>query len=321
MKKDLAPIILFVFNRPEHTKKTLEALLANELASESDLYIYADGPKPEATEDQLKKISDTRSVCKKINGFKSVQIIESEINKGLANNIITGVTDIVNKFGKIIVLEDDIVTSKFFLNYMNEALDKYENEKKIWEISGWMYPINSGEINKCGLYSVMSCWGWATWKDRWNQVNFDPEYYIKKFDKLQIKKFSFDYKADFWLQILLNYQNVYKTWAIFFYATIFDNNGLCLAPYKSLTKNVGFDNSGEHTITNSVMKEEFNEARIQCFPSIISEDINLTQKVSEYINNSYSKKLKLKYFLCHIHVYSICRKILKKIKGIGFIQP
>ena len=143
-----APIVLFVYNRPEHTRQTLEALAANTLAQESDLFIYADGPKEDATEEQLERIRKVRAIVRSQQGCKSVTVIESDTNKGLAASIILGVTETVNKYGRIIVLEDDIVTGKYFLEYMNTALKKYENEKQVWEITGFRSPVQ-GEGSSC----------------------------------------------------------------------------------------------------------------------------------------------------------------------------
>ena len=141
----LAPIILFVYNRPWHTQQTVEALQKNELSSESDLVIFADGPKANATEEQKEKISQVREYTHKISAFKSVTIYEKEINCGLANSVIAGVTEIINKFGKVIVVEDDLVTSRYFLNFMNETLDFFENDEWIFSVSGYNY---SSEILK-----------------------------------------------------------------------------------------------------------------------------------------------------------------------------
>ena len=160
----LAPIVLFTYNRPLHTKQTVQALQKNYLASESELYIYSDGPKDKnATE----KVREVREYIKSIDGFKKVTIFERDKNLGLANNIISGVTKIVNEYGKIIVLEDDIVTSKYFLKFMNEALEIYMNEKKVWHISGWNYPLDKDGLGDIFLWRGMNCWGWATWSDRW----------------------------------------------------------------------------------------------------------------------------------------------------------
>ena len=140
----LAPIVLFVYNRPWHTQQTVEALQKNELAAESDLYIFADGPKTANDE----KVNEVRKYIKTITGFKSVTIFEKEKNCGLANSVIAGVTEIINKFGEVIVVEDDIVTSKYFLKFINEALDFFANDPKIFSISGYTYSDKIMKIPK-----------------------------------------------------------------------------------------------------------------------------------------------------------------------------
>ena len=147
----LAPIVLFVYNRPNHTQKVIDALKNNPEAKDSELFVYCDGAKENASEIEKKQIEETRKIIRGIMGFKSVTMIESKENKGLACSIIEGVTEIVKKFDKIIVLEDDIVTSKGFLNYMNTALNIYKNNKKIMHqiytpLMGMMHIAN---INFC----------------------------------------------------------------------------------------------------------------------------------------------------------------------------
>ena len=140
---DKAPIVLFVYNRIEHTKITIEALKNNIYADESDLYIFSDGPKNEGA---FEKVNEIRKILRNISGFRNVYIIEREKNYGLADNIISGVTEIVNKYKKVIVLEDDIVTSKYFLKFMNDSLDRYENNNEVMSVSGYISPIKSDNL-------------------------------------------------------------------------------------------------------------------------------------------------------------------------------
>lgn len=241
-----APIILFIYNRPDHTRQTLEALSSNMLAQDSDLFIYADGAKENATPEQLEKIRQTREVARSRQWCKTVTVIESEKNKGLAASIISGVTEIANKYGAVIVLEDDIVTGKYFLEYMNTALEKYKDEKKVWHIAGWRDPVKRAKEGASYFYPTMDCWGWATWADRWQYFKKDVAYYQSVFtDEM---KFHFDIEGTYgnWAQIEDNASGKINTWAIFWYATIFLQDGLCLAPTKSLVRNIGLDNSGVH---------------------------------------------------------------------------
>ena len=133
----LAPVLLFVYNRPFHTRKVIEALQVNEYSLQTNLIIYSD-----ASNDPFNlEVIQTRNYLKNVGGFKSISIIERQENWGLAKNIIDGVTSIVNRYGKVIILEDDLVVSPYFLKYMNEALDLYEKEEKVISIHGYVYPV------------------------------------------------------------------------------------------------------------------------------------------------------------------------------------
>jgi len=239
----LAPIVLFVYNRPWHTQQTIESLQKNELAQESELFIYCDAAKNESAK---QVVDEVRSYIKSIDGFKRITIIEREKNWGLADSIIDGVTTIVNQYGKVIVLEDDLVTSPYFLKFMNEALDFYQNEEKVWHISGWNYPINSDELNDVFLWRVMNCWGWATWADKWQYYEKNIDSIMTSFSKSDKKAFNLDGVENFYSQVEANKQKKINTWAIFWYGSIFKNNGLCLNPVHTFVDNIGHDGSGVH---------------------------------------------------------------------------
>nr|WP_320166838.1 methyltransferase domain-containing protein [uncultured Methylophaga sp.] len=246
---DCAPIILFVYNRPWHTKQTVEALQKNSLAAGSELFIYSDAAKSESAK---KDVDEVRGYIRTITGFKKLTIIEREKNWGLADSIIDGVTDVINRFGRIIVLEDDIVTSPYFLQFMNDALGFYQNEKNVWHISGWNYPIPSDGIHDVFLSRLMSCWGWATWADRWMFYEKNSDSIIASFKKEDINAFNIDGEANFFEQVVQNKKGTINTWAIFWYAVIFQNNGLCLSPVTSYVLNIGLDGSGENCATTDV---------------------------------------------------------------------
>ena len=241
---NLAPIVLFVYNRPEHTKKTIQALQANTLASDSELFIYTDAAKNEEAMDSVKRV---REGISNLSGFKEVTIIVQKKNIGLANSIISGVSDIVNRYGKIIVLEDDIVTSPEFLTFMNKALNHYQNIDHVWHISGWNYPIPTmPACDDTFLWPIMNCWGWATWRDKWQHFEKNVDNLTDTFTKKDISKFNFNGNINLWSQVLGNKSEDINTWAIFWYATIFKRNGLCLNPTYSYVENIGFDGSGVH---------------------------------------------------------------------------
>lgn len=295
----LTPIILFIYNRPDHTKQTLEALSNNTLASQSDLFIFADGPKNTASKEQLESIKQTRKVAASEKWCKTVTLIEFETNKGLARSIIEGVTEIINKYGKAIILEDDIVTGKYFLEYMNEALEKYQGNKEVWHVTGWRDPIKHTKKNKAYFYPTMDCWSWATWTDRWQYFKKDPLYYKSIFSPQMIESFNVDNTdKGMFSQIEDNITGKINTWAIFWYATIFVNNGLCLGPTKSLCKNIGFDNSGVHCGTNSA--EEIIETidnKIQVFPKKIELDKKEFSKNKKFNIKKNKEKINLTFII------------------------
>ncbi len=242
----LAPVIIFTYNRPKHIQQTIQALQKNHLAENSEVFIYSDGAKNDKSRTNVNLV---RNYLKTINGFKTITIIERNKNWGLANNIINGVTDIINKYGNAIVLEDDLVTSPYFLDFMNKALDFYIDKKQIWHISAWVYPTNLIQKNynqDVFLWRMMNCCGWATWRDRWRYFEKIPDKLINNFSKKDIHKFNLDGISNHWNQVLDNRNHILNTWAIFWYATIFKQNGLCLNPTISYLSNIGHDGSGTH---------------------------------------------------------------------------
>lgn len=245
---NFAPVVLFVYARPEHTKKTILALLENDLAKKTDLIIYSDYAK---TDRDKPNVDAVRCIINEIVGFNSVKVIHRKSNFGLAANIIDGVSKICSEYGKAIILEDDIVVDKSFLSFMNDALLKYKDNKNVWHIAGWNYPINSNDISEDAYFwNVMNCWGWATWEDCWDKFEKNPEKLKKTWSTDKIHKFNLDGIENFWAQVEGNLEGKMNTWAVFWYATIFENEGLCLNPTVSLVKNIGIDGSGENCSFN-----------------------------------------------------------------------
>ncbi|OPA80472.1 sugar transferase [Paenibacillus selenitireducens] len=182
--RSLAPIILFVYNRPDETRRTLDALRKNDLAEQSELIIFSDAPK---NSNEVSRVNDVRTLISNISGFKQVTIIEQRYNKGLANSIINGVNEIIKAQNKVIVLEDDLITSRLFLTYMNNCLDFYEENKTIWSISGFTPNLAIPPDYKHDIYLTMrACsWGWATWKDRWINIDWN----INNYHQVSQKKY------------------------------------------------------------------------------------------------------------------------------------
>jgi hypothetical protein len=277
----IAPIVLFTYNRLWHTQQTVEALQKNELANESALFIYSDGGKDEKSCEQ---VSELRAFLKTIVGFKSIHIVAREKNYGLADNIIDGVTEIVNKFGRIIVLEDDMVTSPYFLRYMNSNLELYKDDDRVASIHGYLYPINQELLNPFFIKGS-DCWGWATWKEKWALFEKDGFQLLKELESKNIT-YEFDFNGSYPYTKMLKDQIAGKnnSWAIRWYASTFLSNMLTLYPPCSYLENIGFDNSGTHCGNTTKLNVQVCSKKIQYKKSDINE--------SKEMKNLFSKFLK-----------------------------
>lgn len=300
----LAPILFLVYNRPVHTRKTVEALKKNELASQSELFICSDGAK---NDDALQQVKEVRDYIKTIEGFKKITIIEQDKNIGLSRAMISGVTKVVNEYGKIIVLEDDINTSPYFLKFMNEALEFYKDKDKVWHVSGWCHPIDTDNLEDAFLWRCMNCWGWATWADKWRYFEKNPDNLVSTWKKDDIDRFNLDGTHDFWSQVTQNRDGIIDSWAIFWYATIFSRQGLCVNPFISQVENIGFDGSGENCIS-SIDQQSLNTDKY-------FKNFTLP---SDYIENYFMVEQIKRYYLDQLLIKN---RIFKKIKKIlNFIQ-
>lgn len=273
-----APIVLFVYNRLWHTQQTIEALLKNEHAAESDLIIFSDAPKNEDTEHQVREV---RSFIRQVNGFKQVEIVERENNWGLAKSIINGVTDIIGQYGRIIVLEDDIYTSPFFLKYMNDALDYYENDDKVVCIHGWMWPEDR-EYSPFFLRGT-DCWGWATWKKGWDLFEEDGKTLLEKLREKKLCR-EFDLNGAYGYTQMLKDQIKGKnnSWAVRWHASAFIQDKLCLHPGVSLVKNIGNDASGTHCEDTDSYSTELCNKPIDVVVSPVKENILMVEKKAAF---------------------------------------
>ena len=275
MTENLAPIVLFVYNRPQHTKRTIEALANNELASDSDLIIYADGPKFNASEEELRNINMVRTLFENQTlQFKSVKLIKSDSNIGLASSIHRGVTAVLNQYENIIVLEDDLVTFQGFLRFMNEALYVYKDKSNVYSVNGYMFPVDF-DVNKSVLLPYTSTWGWGTWRSRW--TIFDNDMSLKETIKSNdFIKSRFDL-ANYSYVDMLDFKN--NSWGIKWYYSVFVRGGLGVFPTFSLLDNIGNDGSGENkSECNYLLTANAN------YVTVVEEDVIDLRFWSEYLN-------------------------------------
>lgn len=281
----LAPIALFVYNRPEHTRRTLKFLQQNQLAAESRLFIFSDGPKNAAQE---KLVAEVRQLIHEIEGFKSVEIIERTENMGLANSIIDGVSKLLKEYGRIIVLEDDLITSPYTLRYFNEALDHYEQEEQVMHIGAYMYPLPQEQIQtlpQTFFFRVSGSWGWATWARAWKHFNPDIQYLMDQFDAPKKHQFAIEGTMNFWKQMKEFKNGKNNSWAIRWYASIFLKGGLTLNPSRSLVHNIGHDGTGVHSGKNDIYSVSISNELITQFPDKVMEHPEAYQAIKHFLKH------------------------------------
>jgi len=280
--QNLAPIALFVYNRPEHTRRTVSYLQRNLLADESRLFIFSDAPK---TDDDKAKVEQVRNFIKDITGFKSVKIIERKENLGLANSIISGVTQLVAEYGKIIVFEDDLLSSPHTLEYFNEGLNRFAKEEKVMHIGAYMYELADKSLPQTFLWRAATSWGWATWARAWNHFEDDVDVLLGQFNKQKTDQFSINGTMNFWKQLTGFKAGKNDSWAIRWYASIFLKGGLTLNPSTSLIQNIGNDGSGVHSNKEDMYQVRIGKTAIRQFPTEIKEDPQAYAAIKNFLKN------------------------------------
>ena len=280
--QNLAPIALFVYNRPDHTRRTISYLQQNLLADESRLYIFCDAAKTDADKP---KVEQVRQLVKDVSGFKSVKVILRNHNLGLAESIISGVTQLVYEYGKVIVFEDDLLSSPYTLQYFNDALTKYANQEQVMHIGAYMYNLHDKKLPETFFYRAATSWGWATWARAWKNFEPDVDKLIAQFDMLKIARFSIEGKMNFWKQIEQFKAGKNNSWAIRWYASIFLKNGLTLNPSQSLIQNIGHDGTGVHSNKEDMYHVQIARKQVTQFPDTIEENEEAYKAIKNFLAN------------------------------------
>lgn len=289
----VAPIIIFAYDRPEHLRRTIEALAKNVFAGESELYIFCDGPKADASEERKLRIKQTREVARAAKGFKDIHVIEAAANKGLAKSIIGGVTEVIEKHDRVIVLEDDLLTSPYFLKYMNTALDKYESYPSVITISANRPPVNKMFIPSDYEYDVFVSLrpfstGWATWKEKWKMIDWSLDY-LNDFLKhpQQIKSFHHG-GDDLTDMLLLQRDHKIDSWAIRYAFQHFYHHAVAILPCVPYVDNIGFDGTGIHSGTDET--DFRNDIAVAPenprLPDVIYEDERIINAFANYYSRA-----------------------------------
>jgi len=299
MMINLSPIIVFAFIRLDTLKQTIEALKKNDLASESDLFIFIDGARNQADINLITKVYE---YCSTIDGFKSVRIKKSEQNFGLDESEVAGISEIIERFGKVIVLEDDIVTTPNFLQYMNQALNYYEKQQKIFSIAAYGLTIDkpkkySGDVY---LYDRNCSWGWGTWLDRWKTVDWNlSDWDTFSLDRKSIKAFNRGGSDMF--RMLKKAKEGGNMWDIKFSYAQFKQNKFTVFPFLSKSQNIGFKNElSTHT------KEKFMRFKT-------NEDTELSKKFAFISDFELNEKIHKQVYWFHSFWYRLYAFIRRKI--------
>ena len=271
---DLAPIVLFCYNRLDVLKKTIEALKNNFLAKESELIIFSDGPKL----GQEESVQVVRNYIHTIDGFKFVKVIENEENKGLADSIIDGVTKIVNEYGKIIVLEDDLVTSPYFLKFSNDFLNLYKDDEEVVLSSAWCFNVKPVK-EKTFFMKGSNCCGWATWKRGWDLFERDGKKLLDEIKAKNLQKeFDMNYSYPYTLMLKEQTEGKVNSWAIRWYASLFLNDKLCLLPTRTLIEHIGDTPDATHCVQNGNLYKSHVDKNTSNFPKIEIKENKIMKK-------------------------------------------
>lgn len=276
---DIAPVALFAFNRPDHLERTLDALRHNDLADTTSLVVFADGARSGRDESAVAAV---RRLLRSVMGFKDVTVVAREKNYGLAASIIEGVTSLVTRHGRVIVLEDDLVTSPYFLKYMNDGLNLYADTPQVACISGYIYPVDN-RLPESFFLRGADCWGWATWARSWNLFNPNGHELMAEIEKRKLG-YAFDLSGGGPYTAMLKGQvrGLNDSWAVRWYASAFLAGGLTLYPGQSLVRNIGNDGSGRHCPESVRYDVETADHPIHLAPLSLEENARARTEVARF---------------------------------------
>lgn len=282
-----SPIALFVYNREDHFIKTYKALSECRQASKSELFIFSDGAKNLKNEDAVEAVRKAADDIVNDGKFKSVTVIKSPENKGLARSIIEGVTELLNKFGTIIVLEDDCVASPYLLTYMNKCLKFFNDDKTVGSVAGYTPPINIDEYQNDIFLAKRSCsWGWATWRDRWDNVDWEMKFMKSFYDDYSLVKDLNSNGNDRFMRLYRQSKKNTQSWSIRFGAHHVINNYSVVYPKYSYIRNVGCDATGVHSKAEDAELIKVNLDKAIEEPEI--GKVNFDKKIQKKLYRFYS---------------------------------
>jgi hypothetical protein len=285
--RGLAPIALFAYNRPQHLRQTVEALAANALAAESELFVFLDGLRNES--DRVLG-GEIREYVSSINIFQSVSLIEQDQNIGLAASIIGGVSRMLESYEAVIVMEDDIVTSPFFLRYMNEALCAYRDDEAVASIHGFVYDIKG--LPETFFLRGADCWGWATWRRAWRFFEADGTRLLRGLEERKLlREFDLDGASHYTQMLRDQIEGRNDSWAIRWHASAFLKGMLTLYPGRSLVRNIGLDGSGTHCHdVPAHLSVEADNCPVCVNRLPVSENTEVRKRIVDFLRNQSTSR-------------------------------
>lgn len=296
---ELAPLIVFAFNRLEALQNTIQSLLQNSEAQESELYLFVDGARPDRPS-EAEKVKAVQEYVRGISGFKAVHYAFSEENKGLGNSIIQGVTQVIHSYGRVIVLEDDLILSKDFLSYMNKALEFYTDFSQVFSICGFGARVRKPKSYEYDMYFCVrsSSWGWGTWADRWDSVDWT----LQEWNKYKKYRRAFNKwgGSDCWKMLDGWHEGRNKSWAIRFCFAQFLQDKVSLFPFISKVDNKGFNQNATNCPSYCRTKWFFVDSDNKDF--IFPEDVRINERVYKDVMYYRSYLIRMKSLL--INAYS-----------------
>jgi len=291
-----APIAIVAYNRPDHLESLLDSLIKNNEAKDSKVYFFVDKFK---NSNDRGKNREVINICSIDWGFKQTELIINEENLGLKKQILKACDYLADNYEYFIILEDDLVVSRYFLNYMNKSLKNYKEDKKVFHINGYNFKKIFSNKKKSYFSKLAHPWGWGTWSDRWKDFRSNEQYdknLIKNFEHSEQRKFNFFNLGSYINQLEKNEQQIIFTWAVFWYQYIFLSNGYSITPGESFTENKGFDGTGVNSGLNNNHSTNLNLGEITKFSS--KKNIYNAVLIDNYL---WHIKIKVKnYFEYHI---------------------
>lgn len=294
MSAEFAPIVVFAYRRPDHLDRCLASLAQNPEAHGSQLIIFCDGAK---TDSERREVLATRDVANSARGFASVGVVESEENRGLAASVISGVSQVLDERESVIVVEDDIVVSVDFLAYMNEGLALYREDPRVVSIHGFL-PVVDVELPQSFFLRGADCWGWATWRRAWSEIDFDGETLLARMEMNPDRRlFDFDGAYPYLQMLRDQVDGKIDSWAIRWYAAAFLAGQFTLHPGVSLVTNTGMEGSGTHAGYVEGLSSSASRISLPLMKADVREEPQFRTAVSRALRTRTSKWRKVGQWL------------------------